>query len=179
MKSRRFAITTAVVILAIGAVIWWNGNQSSEKSGSLNFSAAEPTESVDTTASGSITHLVTIGDQAYTVELASTVEEQALGLSNRDDLDENSGMLFPFTPAASVSFWMKDMRFAIDIVWIANGKIVGIEKNAPAPLTGTETQDLPTYRPPQPVDYVLELNAGRSQFFNIGDNVIITRIQST
>lgn len=179
MKSKRFVITAAVAILAIGAVIWWNGNQSSEKSGSLNFSAAEPAESVDANTSGSIDYLVTIGDQAYTVELASTAEEQALGLSNRDDLDENSGMLFPFAPAASVSFWMKDMRFAIDIVWIANGKIVGIEKNAPAPLTGTETQALPTYRPPQPVDYVLELKAGRSHFFKIGDDVTITRIQST
>lgn len=179
MKSKRFTLAAIIAILAIGAVIWWSGNQTSRGNGSLSYDAAEPTESVDATTVGPITHLVTVGDQAYTVEVASTAEQQALGLSNRDDIDENSGMLFPFTPAASVSFWMKDMRFALDIIWIANGKVIGIEKNAPSPLPGMETQELPIYRPAQPVDYVLELKAGRSQFFNIGDNVLVTKIQST
>jgi uncharacterized membrane protein (UPF0127 family) len=172
VKSKRFTIISVVLVLGAGAFIWWSTSQIG-KDGGASFSAAEPV------GSSPITQLVSIGDQAYTVEVASTVEEQALGLSNRDSLDDNSGMLFPFVPASTVSFWMKDMRFALDIIWIANGKVVGIEKNIPPPQGGTETQKLPTYQPPQPVDFVLELNAGQSQFFRIGDDVTITKIQST
>lgn len=173
MKSRRFVITASVVLLTIGAAVWWSSAQSTRTAGELNYSAAESSDRRPTT------HLVTIGDQSYTAELAATAEEQALGLAKRDDIDENSGMLFPFIPAETVSFWMKDMRFNLDIVWIANGTVVGIEKNVPAPNSGTATQDLPTYQPPQPVDYVLELKAGQSQFFQVGEEVTITKIQST
>lgn len=122
------------------------------------------------------TSLVIINSRQYNAEVASTVEEQSLGLSNRDSLPENSAMLFPFSPPQTVAFWMKDMRFALDIVWIANGKVVGIEKNTPPPSAQTAPHDLPNYRPPQPVDYVLELNAGQSQYFNVGDEVTITEL---
>lgn len=171
--SKRFLILSATVVLTVGATIWWGADQTQDKEGGISFSAAESQNSRP------ITHLVTVGDQAYTVEIAATPEEQALGLSNRDDLDANSGMLFPFMPPHSASFWMKDMRFPIDIVWIAGGKVVGVEKNTPPPQPGAETRSLPTYESPQPVDYVLELKAGQSQFFKVGDDVTVTKIQST
>ncbi|QQG49624.1 MAG: DUF192 domain-containing protein [Candidatus Berkelbacteria bacterium] len=120
--------------------------------------------------------LVTINNRNYNAEVAKTTEEQALGLSGRDSMPETDAMIFPFSPPQTVPFWMKDMRFALDIVWIANGKVIGVEKNAPPPKIGAQPQDLPNYRPPAPVDYVLELNAGQSQYFNVGDAVTILEL---
>ena len=52
------------------------------------------------------------------------------GLSIKNTLNESEGMLFPFDTPGEYSFWMKDMKFPIDIIWIdSNYKIVYIEKN--------------------------------------------------
>jgi uncharacterized membrane protein (UPF0127 family) len=99
-----------------------------------------------------------VKDQPITVELALTPEEWSEGLANRDYLPTNHGMLF-VTPQISLpSFWMYGMRFPLDIIWIRDEKVIGWEENVPAP--SSETSNLPTYRPPQAVDMVLEVNAG-------------------
>jgi uncharacterized membrane protein (UPF0127 family) len=74
---------------------------------------------------------------------------------------------------------MKGMRFPLDIVWIAKDRVIGVAKNVPVPPNGQPSIDLPTYSPPSAVDYVLELNAGQSQFFDIGAEVTVTPIEST
>jgi len=110
---------------------------------------------------------ITINDKVFDVEIADTPDERAKGLSDRDSLDQNSGMLFIFEQKGVVpSFWMKDMRFNIDIIWIGDGKIIGIEKNVPVPAAGTEDSSLAIYSPGKPIDYVLELNAGTSDTYN-------------
>src|ERR671921_2143509 len=64
------------------------------------------------------------------VSLAETPEQQAKGLSIKNTLNENEGMLFIFDTPKEYSFWMKDMKFPIDIIWISSdNKIVHIEKN--------------------------------------------------
>ncbi len=64
------------------------------------------------------------------VELAITHEEREVGLSGRPHLDEDEGMLFIFEYPGKYGFWMKDMNFAIDIVWISEkGTVVHIEEN--------------------------------------------------
>ena len=64
------------------------------------------------------------------VDLAKTPEQQAKGLSIKNTLNENEGMLFIFDTPKEYSFWMKDMKFPIDIIWISSdNKIVHIEKN--------------------------------------------------
>lgn len=104
-------------------------------------------------------------------ETATTPEAKALGLGNRVILEPNRGMLFDFskTQNARPTFWMKNMKFNIDIIWIKNSKIVYIHENVPAP----ENPDspLPTYTPPQDIDYVLEVNANfcKNQNIQIGD----------
>ncbi|MCR4277913.1 MAG: DUF192 domain-containing protein [Candidatus Berkelbacteria bacterium] len=114
---------------------------------------------------------VRIGDKTFSVELALTPEQQSLGLGERDSLAKNSGMLFVFKPAGQETFWMKDMRFDLDMVWIAEGKIVDISRHVPAPKEGMKTENLPTYSPNSEVDYVLEINSGEADEMNIGDRV--------
>ncbi|MEK7516788.1 MAG: DUF192 domain-containing protein [Patescibacteria group bacterium] len=90
-------------------------------------------------------------------ELADRPQEWMRGLSGRDILPEGRGMLFRFSRAEVRTFWMKDMRFPIDIIWIRDGVVIGIDANVPAPAAG----ESPTQRTsPEPVDAVLEVPAG-------------------
>ncbi len=101
-----------------------------------------------------------VGDKNLHVEIVSTSEKMALGLSGRVRMDEGQGMLFVFGSQVTPAFWMKDMKFGLDFVWMANGKVIGVTKNVPAPLPATSYANLPTYSPPTAVDKVLEVNAG-------------------
>jgi len=102
---------------------------------------------------------VAIGGQTIYVEVADTTETQARGLSFRNSIGPNDGMLFVFDSPGNYGFWMKDMRFPIDIVWINNDKVVGFEENID-PQIGVQTEDLKIYYPPEPVNRVLEIRAG-------------------
>lgn len=124
------------------------------------------------TAEGKYSTPLQINDQTIYVEVVNTDETRTLGLSGRESLSEGTGMLFDFTNTnvTKPSFWMKDMKFAIDIVWINNSKIIGITPNVPAP---TDNQNLPTYPPPSNITHVLELPSGYAEKANIkvGDTV--------
>lgn len=95
-----------------------------------------------------------------TVEVASDPAAVALGLGERAGLAPGTGMLFVFDGPAVRSFWMKGMRFCLDIVWIEGGLIQGAAAGVcPAPA-GTPDPALPSYTSPVPVTYVLEVPAG-------------------
>lgn len=110
---------------------------------------------------------ITIGNTRLNVAIAATQEEKARGLSGCLELPVNSGMLFPFDSAKEVSHWMKNMVIPIDIVWIRNGSVVGIERNVPVPAPNTSPKDLPQYHSPGPVDSVLEIKAGGAEEYGI------------
>lgn len=116
---------------------------------------------------------VRIGDKTFSVEIALTQEQQALGLGQRDSLARDAGMLFVFKPAQLRTFWMKDMRFDLDTVWIFDGKVVHISRRVPAPKSNVLPENLPTYSPGTEVDYVLEINAGAADGLKVGDRVEI------
>lgn len=101
-------------------------------------------------------NFVTIRDQRFSVEVVRTPEEQSRGLSGHAPLASNEGMLFPFPSGSAPGFWMKDMLFPIDIIWIADGRVVGFVKRA-APDDSPQRM---TYYPPQPITEVLEVAAG-------------------
>ncbi|KKU15506.1 hypothetical protein A3A20_02330 [Candidatus Wolfebacteria bacterium RIFCSPLOWO2_01_FULL_45_19] len=89
------------------------------------------------------------------VEIADTPEARQLGLSGREVLDENEGMLFIHETPGSYGYWMKDMNFPLDIVWLGEDmKIIGAMENV-LPESYPEA-----FYPPQPVRYALEVNAG-------------------
>lgn len=110
---------------------------------------------------------VKVGENVFKAEVAETVAQQGKGLSFRDGLDRDGAMYFDFDKEGNQVFWMMGMRFPIDIVWIKNNVVVGIEKNAPAPETGTPDNALKRYYSPEAVDKVLEINAGLSDELGI------------
>ena len=105
-----------------------------------------------------------------TVEIANSPQERSLGLSNRSKLETGFGMYFVQPVRELSSFWMKDMRFPIDIIWIDRGVIVGIDKNC---LVPKDQNNIPTFKSPKEVTNVLEVDAGFSDQNNIkvGDQV--------
>lgn len=141
-----------------------------------NIAASAPLEPVRVSKSSNQEELVTIkiADKVFAAELARTPVEQAHGLSDRNLLPPNKGMLFIFDGSESQSFWMKDMRFDLDIIWIANDKVIGIERHASKPLPNTEDKDLKIYNSGQPVNYVLEVPAGAGDSLNVGNGVTIS-----
>ncbi|MGB3788643.1 MAG: DUF192 domain-containing protein, partial [Phormidesmis sp.] len=64
--------------------------------------------------------------ETFDIEVAKTSAEQSLGLMFRSALPDNRGMLFPFSPPKRVSFWMKDVPVALDMVFLRAGKVVAI-----------------------------------------------------
>lgn len=94
-------------------------------------------------------------------ELANTAPKRATGLMYRDSLPSDHGMLFVFAEEQEWSFWMKNTRIPLDIIWIdKTKKIVHVERNVPI---CTRTDDsCPNYQPISPALYVLELKAGRA-----------------
>ena len=113
---------------------------------------------------------VRVGDALVHAEVAETIGQHERGLSGRTRLGENEGMLFVFGIADRYPFWMKEMRFPIDIIWIAGDKVVDITRSLPPPREG----EIPASAyPSTPADQVLEVSAGfadRHQI-NVGDEV--------
>jgi len=106
--------------------------------------------------------MVSVADLELSAEIVDSPEKQALGLSGRESLGENEGMLFVFEVADNRYFWMKDMNFSIDIVWIGENKeVVDIIKNV-TPESYPEK-----FSPKTPAKYVLEVNAGFSDEYKI------------
>lgn len=117
---------------------------------------------------------VRIGNAVFEVEIAATMAQQARGLSFRPSLGSNDGMLFLFNRPAVQSFWMKDMQFPIDMIWIGGGKVLGFAENA-EPQPGVPLWSLRIYNSPDGTDKVLEVNAGTVAKDNIatGDPVTL------
>lgn len=96
-----------------------------------------------------------VGEKFVPIEIAETPESRTLGLSGRESLEKGTGLLFIFEGSAEYGFWMKEMKFPIDIVWIDENWIVaGVER-------GVSPDTFPQkFYPSRPVKYVLELNSG-------------------
>ena len=94
------------------------------------------------------------------VEVATTSAQSERGLGYRDTLAADAGMLFDLHTTHRAEFWMKGMRFPLDMVWIGEDKrVVSVTTNIP-PQPGVPDAQLRRYSPDTPVRYVLELNAG-------------------
>lgn len=107
---------------------------------------------------------VVVGGRTYVLEVARTETEQRKGLSGREELCGSCGMLFLFGTPGRSGFWMRGMRFPLDIVWLDGERVVFLEHRIPA--------DAPeTFTPPVPADRVLELPAGAADRLGAGDRV--------
>lgn len=98
---------------------------------------------------------VELNGQKITAEIAASLEARATGLSKYKTLDDGRGMLFVYDQPQKQCFWMKDMKFAIDILWIGSDKqILHIEENV-QPSTYPKQ-----FCPDVPAKYALEVNSG-------------------
>ncbi len=116
--------------------------------------------------------IVIVGEKAFRAEVADTQMLMEKGLSGHAPLEDDQGMLFVFDTPGNYGFWMKDMLYPIDIIWVGEDyKISHIEKWL-FPDTYPEI-----YYPNVDSKYVLEVSGGQVDLlkFKIGDAVRITK----
>lgn len=102
---------------------------------------------------------VTIDNHTIKVQIADNEKAREKGLSGRDSLNADSGMLFEFLASGRYAFWMKDTRIPLDFIWIKAGKIVQITANVATEL-GLPDASLHSYLPAEEIDSMIEVNAG-------------------
>lgn len=115
---------------------------------------------------------VTLGNKLIDVEVVKTDKDRQVGLTKYKSLKETQGMLFVFEESETPGFWMKNMTFPIDMMFIKDDTVVYLVENAEPVATGKE----PTvYKANSPANYVLEVQSGLVKKYNIkmGDKVKI------
>ncbi len=151
MKNKKliWSLITILVLVVLGGVFW-------------GFRGRQPLRVGE----------IRVGEKVFKVEVAEDMVSRAKGLSGRTGLGENEGMLFIFSGPGNYGFWMKGMKFAIDIVWIRGDKIVGFSENL-QPEIDKSIFNLTTYYPPEAVDWVLELGTGtvEREGLKVGDTI--------
>lgn len=104
------------------------------------------------------TRTLRVGNASYVLEQAVTANQQRQGLSGRSSMDRKRGMLFVFQREDQQCFWMKDMHFPLDMIWLnANRRVVFLAEEV-SPDTYPRT-----FCSGDPAAYVIELRAGEVQ----------------
>lgn len=166
IKSSRFWFFLAVgVVLVVGMSLWQSRKQRTVSEKNQFDKAVREISDRDRVG-------IRLNDQRLVVEVVKSVESISQGLSGRTEIGSD-GMLFVFDQAIRPQFWMKEMEFDLDLVWLREGKIVAITAQVPAPSPGTSLADLPHYSTGQVVDMVLEIEAGRAGDWQleVGDEI--------
>ena len=115
---------------------------------------------------------LTIKHQDYYLEIAQNSRQRSKGLSGRDQICSNCGMLFVFKKEGIYPFWMKNTKIPLDMIWIdSDNKVVKI-------ATALETNSEKEYANDKPAKYVIELNANEvfKLDLKIGDTIPIPGI---
>lgn len=150
MESIKIIIGLVILVVIVGVILFFFGN-------------------IHTIPFLHTSQTVTIDNHTFLVTTATTDQQKEIGLSGRASLPQNEGMYFTFTTPDYYTFWMKGMRFPLDIIFIDSNTIVTIFKNVPV----GKGNFLPTYKPQQVANAVLEINAGLSDKygFKVGDMI--------
>lgn len=113
-----------------------------------------------------------IKNHKFQLVVAKSDKDKQVGLSKYNSLAQDKGMIFVFEKPGIYPFWMKDMKFPIDIIFISKDRIVTIHKNAPI-------NNLTIYTSTENADKVLEINANLSDKygFNVGDTVTFRNLK--
>lgn len=152
MSLNKFLLLFLIVLLIFGGLIFYQYKKG-------------------TTVNGK----VIVQEETFNVQIVDKPADLQKGLSGRGSMPANQGMLFLFPNKGDYPFWMKDMEFPLDIIYISDNKVVTIYEEVPSPLYPNE--NLTVYRSKVPANKVLELNAGSVKKFNIkvGDEVTIEK----
>ena len=110
---------------------------------------------------------IKLGKCQFAVDLAINPQSRQKGLSGRKKLCDKCGMFFEFSQKGGYGFWMKGMLFPIDLIWFQDDKVVGWKKNF-------SEKSRETIFPPEPINQVLEINAGGIEKcgIKIGDKIV-------
>jgi uncharacterized membrane protein (UPF0127 family) len=113
-----------------------------------------------------------VGEQTLGVEIADSAQEWSQGLSGREQLAGDEGMLFVFDDQVRRSFWMRQMRFPLDMLFVRDGRVNEIVRNVPAPSGSQDGTEI-RVQSQEPADWVLEVNSGWTQEHGVevGDEV--------
>ncbi len=114
---------------------------------------------------------VTIDGHNFKATVVSSQQERETGLSETKSLSQNQGMIFIFDKPDYYHFWMKDMKFPIDIIYINKDQIVTIINNAD-PIKDLNNPTI--YLPSQPADKVLEVKAGLANAYGFKNSDKVT-----
>ena len=112
-------------------------------------------------------------DNCFNVELALTPQDKNQGLMFRESLELDKGMLFIYEKSGKYSFWMKNVLFPLDIIWIdENKEVVFISEN----ILPCKSDPCPSVKPDKEAKYVLEINGGLSEKIGlaVGDRLEIS-----
>jgi uncharacterized membrane protein (UPF0127 family) len=164
-KTTIFFITGLLLAAALSAYITAQPRQNQASS---QTTITKATEVITDTLTAKGPYVIIAGVR-LSVEVADTPAERGRGLSGREMLPENSGMLFVFDTPRRYGFWMYGMKFPLDIIWIDERlRVVYFVENAQPCVNICET-----YEPPADALYVLEVNAGfvKKYGMKIGDVV--------
>jgi uncharacterized membrane protein (UPF0127 family) len=112
-----------------------------------------------------------IGNRLIELEVAKTAKQQDIGLMYRTSLPNDRGMLFEFKSAQKVSFWMKNCKISLDMIFLRDGVVEAIKFSAPL----CTADPCPSYGPDTAVDRVIELTGGRAAELGVkvGDRIEI------
>jgi len=102
---------------------------------------------------------ITIRNHKFKLYIAKDPKDMRIGLSKYENIPQDYGMLFVFDKEDYHSFWMKKMKFPVDIIYIRDNQIITILKNVPLP----KNESVPIYKPSSPANRVLEINAGLAE----------------
>jgi uncharacterized membrane protein (UPF0127 family) len=164
-KTTIFFITGLLLAAALSAYITAQPRQNQASS---QTTITKATEVIPDTLTSKGPYVIIAGVR-LSVEVADTPAERGRGLSGREMLPENSGMLFVFDTPGRYGFWMYGMKFPLDIIWIDEKlRVVYFVENAQPCVNICET-----YEPPADALYVLEVNAGfvKKYGLKVGDVV--------
>ncbi len=140
----KFIIVMCVIILSISLLLMYNLKNNSTVSGYKDDIKI---------------NRVCFRENCFNVSLALSVEERERGLMGKEKFGDNEGMLFVFAQEDRYGFWMKNMKFPIDIIWLdSERKVVDIKENAEPCSEVCET-----YYPKGKAKYVLEVKAGMAR----------------
>ena len=115
---------------------------------------------------------VVFGEVAFGVEVVSTPEERSVGLSGRESLTTQTGMLFAWESGRAGSFWMRGMLFPLDFVWISTDcTVVDVTADVPIPGPGEPDVELTRYSSSESAAYGFEINAGEAATYGVTPGV--------
>lgn len=173
-RTLRF-LFPVVLIMGIGLLTYWFWTGKFPETSNINIESGEISQKIknivtpaDKTSKEKFS-LVYINKDKFKVTVVDTPETRQNGLMYKESLPKNQGMLFVFERSEVYGFWMPNVNFPLDIVWIDKSFHVVDIKTVP-PCEDKVIQNCPSYKPDGEALYVLEVNANAFPGI-IGDTV--------